>query len=614
MALGPFCHIRSVRPIRINHAPQFPREHAVFHLDRSRSLSQSPVLSAHPNLPCRDPQRRGQRKRTLPPAGMDAGLERRSPPPLPGEAQASSSGQSLVPLLGAQEQELGKDSSNLYSRASNIVLCLVFFEVVAFYGVYLNLVVYLQDVLHGDSASNAAAVSSWAGASFLMPVIGAAIADSYWGKYKTVLVGLSISLAGMAVITTSATLPSLRPPPCEHGGTYCAPATLSQRLVFFAGIYLCAIGTGGAKAAIVSFGADQFDDDNGKNAAEREMKASYFSWFYGVGNLAVLTSGTLLVWVEEKVSWGLGYGACAASMAVAVAGLAATAPVYRIVPPVGSPLKGACQVLVAVAHKAGVRVPDDAADLYEEVHDKTPLLDEPAREQLEHTDEFSAWTRPRSSRARTWKAPARGGCARIRIAGGAFSVPAASMTSVMTVSVVVYIALYNRAAAPVARRFLGRAEALTPLQLMGLGHGAVVAAVALAAFAEVRRLASARAGAPPMGIAWLLPQYVVMAVSDASLSVGQLEFFYDQAPETMRAASTAFYFLSLSVGSLLSSQVVTLVASVTSAGGRKGWFPADMDEGHLDYYFLLIVGIAALNFAVFVYLAKNYTPKTKRVR
>jgi peptide/histidine transporter 3/4 len=75
------------------------------------------------------------------------------------------------------------------------VLGVVFFEVAAFYGVYLNLVVYLQDVLHGDSASNAATVGTWAGASFLMPVIGAAIADSCWGKYKTVLVGLSISLA-----------------------------------------------------------------------------------------------------------------------------------------------------------------------------------------------------------------------------------------------------------------------------------------------------------------------------------------------------------------------------------------------------------------------------------
>jgi peptide/histidine transporter 3/4 len=147
---------------------------------------------------------------------------------------------------------------------------------------------------------------------------------------------------------------------------------------------------------------------------------------------------------------------------------------------------------------------------------------------------------------------------------------------------------------------------------MGLGHAAVIAAVALAAFAEARRLANVRAGAAPLGIAWLLPQYVVMAVSDASLSVGQLEFFYDQAPETMRGASTAFYFLSCSLGNLLSSQLVTLVASVTATGGRTGWFPANMDDGHLDYYFMLIVGITAVNFAVFVHLAKNYTPKRIR--
>ncbi|CAN6269126.1 unnamed protein product [Urochloa humidicola] len=515
-----------------------------------------------------------------------------------------------------------------------------------------------EDVLHGDSASNAAAVSSWVGVSYLTPVIGAAIADSYWGKYKTVLVGLSISLAGMLVVTTSATLPSLRPRPCEHGGAHCAPATPIQRLVFFAGIYLCAVGTGGAKAAIASFGADQFDDDNGKNAAERERKASYFSWFYGVASLAVLAAGTLLVWVQEELSWGLGYGVCAALVAAAVAGLAVTAPAYRMVPPAGSPLKGACQVLVALAHKVGVRVPHDPAELYEEevnVHAKTPLLDEPAREQLEHTDQFrfldkaavvtgadlegagSSWrlcTVTQVEELKTllrlipiWVTSAvyfvanaqtqstfvqQGTMTETRfvVAGVAFSVPAASMTSVMTVLEVAYIALYNRFV-------LGRraaAQALTPLQHMGLGHAAVAASVALAAVAEARRLAiAATAGAvTPMGIAWLLPQYAAMAVSDASLSVGQLEFFYDQAPETMRAASTAFYFLSCSVGNLLSSQLVTLVASVTAAGGGKGWFPPDMDEGHLDYYLLLVFGIAALNFAVFVYLAKNYTPKRVR--
>jgi peptide/histidine transporter 3/4 len=57
---------------------------------------------------------------------------------------------------------------------------------------------------------------------------------------------------------------------------------------------------------------------------------------------------------------------------------------------------------------------------------------------------------------------------------------------------------------------------------------------------------------------------------------------------------------------------VTLVASVTAAGGRKGWFPLDLDDGHLDYYFVLVVAITVVNFAVFVALAKNYKPKRVR--
>jgi hypothetical protein len=62
--------------------------------------------------------------------------------------------------------------------------------------------------------------------------------------------------------------------------------------VFFTGIYLLAIGIGVAKAAIASFGAEQSDDD-----------VPYFSWYYGVGNVGILIAGTVLVWVEDRVSW-----------------------------------------------------------------------------------------------------------------------------------------------------------------------------------------------------------------------------------------------------------------------------------------------------------------------
>lgn len=190
------------------------------------------------------------------------------------------------------------------------------------------------------------------------------------------------------MVTTSATLPSLRPPPCSLGA-YCAPATLSQELVFFSGIYLCGVGIGASKAVFISFAAEQFDDEDGdgKNESGPEAKASYFSWYYAVANVAMLTAGTLLVWVEDKVSWGLGYGICASFVAVAVVGLAATAPMYRLVPPSGSPLKGVLQVLVAFYRKVHLTMPDDATELYEEDGVKNPLL-HPLHERLQHTEQF----------------------------------------------------------------------------------------------------------------------------------------------------------------------------------------------------------------------------------
>ncbi|KAE8787963.1 Peptide transporter PTR2 [Hordeum vulgare] len=547
------------------------------------------------------------------------------------------------------EARVHEAAGHCSDKALKVILCLQFLEVSAFYGVYLSLIVYLQDVLHGDSAFNVAAVSSWAGVSYLMPLLGAAVADSYWGKYKTVLIGVSVSVVGMVMVTTSATLPSLRPPPCV-ASAYCTPATFSQELVFFSGIYLCGVGIGASKAVFISFAAEQLDDDDdgdGKNASGREAKASYFSWYYAVANVAMLTAGTLLVWVEDKVSWGLGYGICASFVAVAVVGLAATAPMYRLVPPAGSPLKGVLQVLVALFRKVNLTVPDDATELYEEEDGVKNPLPHPLHERLHHADQFRCLDKAAvvtdqdledGNLSRTWRLCTvtqveelktllrlipiwltsavyfvantqaqttfvqQGTKTDSHIAGGAASVPAASLTSIETVLVVACVTLYNRAVAP--------SVAFTPLQLMGLGHATAAVAVAVAACTEARRLRMAGdQEAAQMGIAWLLPQYVVMAVSDASLSVGQLQFFYDQSPETMRGASTAFYFLSISVGNLINSQLVTLVASVTSAGGRTGWFPPELDNGHLDYYFLLLVVITLLNFTVFVALAKNYTPK-----
>ena len=91
---------------------------------------------------------------------------------------------------------------------------LQFLEVTAFYGIYLSLIVYLQDIFHGHSAANVAAVNHWIGVSYHMPVLGAAVADSFWGKYKTVLIGLSVTVV-VSVSSHSAPARSLQTCSCH---------------------------------------------------------------------------------------------------------------------------------------------------------------------------------------------------------------------------------------------------------------------------------------------------------------------------------------------------------------------------------------------------------------
>lgn len=57
------------------------------------------------------------------------------------------------------------------------------FANLAFYGCSTNLVIYLTSVMHQSNAAASTNVSNWNGVGYITPLIGAFLADAYWGRY-----------------------------------------------------------------------------------------------------------------------------------------------------------------------------------------------------------------------------------------------------------------------------------------------------------------------------------------------------------------------------------------------------------------------------------------------
>jgi peptide/histidine transporter 3/4 len=187
---------------------------------------------------------------------------------------------------------------------------------------------------------------------------------------------------------------------------------------------------------------------------------------------------------------------------------------------------------------------------------------------------------------------------------GRLKVPVASMVSVEVAFMLLWVLLHDVVIMPLARRWAPAGNAgLTQLQRMGVGRFLVVVAMGTAALVERRRLHSVGAGRM-MGIAWQVPQFVLVAGSDVFCGIAQLEFFYGEAPASMRSICSALSFLALSLGFYVNTAVVTAVSRL-----RPGWLTPDLNAGHLDYYFWLWAVISAGNLLLYMILAARYTIK-----
>lgn len=538
-------------------------------------------------------------------------------------------------------------------KACSFIVGYEFCERLAFGGIWANLVIYLTTKLHEGTVSASTNVTNWTGTMWIMPILGAYIADTHWGRYWTFVVFSVVYIVGMAILTLAVSLPSLRPPACTSKEG-CENASILQTGIFYFGLYLLAVGAGGTKSNISTFGADQFDDFNPK---EKSQKNSFFNWWMFTIFLGTLVGKTFLIYIEDKISWAVSYGTITAALIISFILFLFGTPFYRHKVRGGSPLQRMGRVIARVVQNWKVQAPSDPSQLFEVdsaeyftkgrypiAHTHTRILrglDKAAiktAEDVTTSSKVCTVTEVEETKLMirllpVWLATiipstmvtlvgtlfVKQAATLDRHLGNStsFEIPAASTSAFVTLSMLITTVIYDRILVPLFRRFTGNPKGITSLQRIGAGMAIQVIVMVIAIATEIKRLDVIREhglqhnmkAIVPRSIYTLIPQFTLMGTADALLDIGKIDFFYDQAPESMQSLGTSLYTSSLGVGSFMASFLLTIVSNITGRRGHKGWILNNLNESRLDYYYAFLAVLNFLNFVFFWFVSYCYEYK-----
>ncbi|PNT73284.1 hypothetical protein BRADI_2g56450v3 [Brachypodium distachyon] len=472
----------------------------------------------------------------------------------------------------------------------------------AFSGISGNLITYLTGPLGQSTAAAAAAVNAWSGTALLLPLLGAAVADSWLGRYRTIVHASLLYILGLAMLTVSSAQPAAAA--CE-GSTVdsagCSGNLQSalQVAFFYISLYLVAFAYGGQKPCVLAFAAEQFD---GSDPEELAARGSFFNWwcFASYGGNAVTVSA--LNYVQESVGWQFGFGIPCVAMALALAVFWMGAKTYRFYPPArnGSLLVQLGEPLVARIQSWRLswrsKLPDDSLPLLANASSSSSSKGDDGN--TDFTDHEAA--------------------SLLKL----FPIWSASLIYAVVLSQ--WSTLFTKQASTLDRRVgslvvpAAALQNLSPAARIGVGLAISIVATIVAALVEMKRLRVAEdhglldepGAVVPMSFLWVVPELILSGLSNVFAAVGLQEFFYDQVPDSLRSLGAALALSIGGVGNFISSFLVYAIDKVTSSRGES-WFSNNLNRGHLDYFFWLLAALSALGFSAYLHFARLYVHKKR---
>ena len=456
-----------------------------------------------------------------------------------------------------------------YPKAIFFIIGNEFCERFSYYGMKAILPVYLTAWLSFSEDKATSIIHSFNFLCYFFTLFGGILSDTLLGKFKTIVLLSLVYCAGSAVLALTA-LPS------GGGGTDARDQAPSSAGMFI-GLLLVAVGTGGIKPCVASFGGDQFDP-----VRQVRQLASFFALFYFSINAGSVLSMFLTPILRQDVHcfgqdscYPLAFGLPAALMLVATLVFVGGTSFYRRVETRGNAV---LQVIGALLTATGNRVRYALARLFgrgggppitittwydyarvEGAYGPEFLLQ--VRQIMQIIKIFSPitvfWALFDQQGSRwTYQAMLMDTC----LGTTGMTIKPEQMQLTNAVLILVLIPVFNRLLYP---GLAGAGVPLGPLRRMGLGMLLASLSFCLAAALQFAIDRGSSLGPDPLNpnnrvcivgcvhVLWQLPQYVLITMAEIMTSITGLEFAYAEAPSSLKSFCQAAWLLSVAFGNLL---------------------------------------------------------------
>ncbi|KAL5764155.1 hypothetical protein ACOSQ2_016749 [Xanthoceras sorbifolium] len=425
-----------------------------------------------------------------------------------------------------------------------------------------NLIVYMIEEFNIKSIDAAQIANVVNGCVCLFPVIGAIIANSFFGSFSVMSISSCISLLGIIFLGLTASLDSLRPPGRQIRSSLCKSPSKVQFVVLYAGLAMGCVGLGGTRFTVATMGANQFD--------RPKDQGTFFNWYFFALYISSVISSTAIVYIQDSNSWRLGFGLCIAANLLGLVIFLLGNRYYLHDKPKGSPFVDLARVIVAALRKRKLVLSSRIEDYYQE-HNGS--MTNTGADQIKHNHNFSCVQHVKSTNCTPEDNKSFG------------------YSFFKCIKFLTHLSLIT-----------GRP--LTPLQQIGVGHVLNLTSMVVSALVESKRLKVAHAhhlqDQPGSMVPMLVALLVLVGIGEAFHFPGQIGLCYQEFPVSLRSTSTAMIALLLGIGFYLSTAITDLVRRVTD------WLQDNINNGRLDNVYWTLVVIAVIKFGYYVVCSRFY--------